>query len=195
MRVATLLFFFLPRLATAQEPLPALRFFAADPQHGEFADSARKLWQVDGSRVIAALQAASGLRFRDQEITVIMRGATASSGAAGNPNSPLRLDLRYPILMSLTHELGHRLNAQLTHLPPELKSGHGGLDAHKLLYLYLYEVWVQLYGTQTADTWRDTERGWADLGYEFIRTAWDWAMALGPEGRARKFREVVAANR
>lgn len=180
---------------SAQEPRLILRFFAADPEHSALADSARRMWASDGARIIDAMEAVSGLRFQDKEITVIMRAAPASSGAAGNPSSPLRVDLRYPIPMSLTHELGHRLNQQLATRPADLRTGHGGLDSHKLLYLYLYDVWVGLYGAETADRWRETERGWATLGFEFIRSAWDWATSLGEEGRATRFRSIVAANR
>ena len=181
--------------AKAQQPGPALSFFAADPEHSASADSARRMWEADGRRIVETLERVTGLRFQDKTITVIMRAAPASSGAAGSPTSPLRLDVRYPIPMSLIHELGHRLNQQLTRLPPDLRTGHSGLDGHKLLYLYLYDAWVLLYGTEKAEQWRETEREWANLGFDFIRSAWDWAISLGQEGRAARFRDIVAANR
>lgn len=191
-------------IAAAQEPKIALRFVAPDSQHSAFADAARLFWQSDGARILETMELVSGLRFRDSAITVIMWPRAASSGAGGNSTSPLRVDIRYPILMSLIHELGHRLSHQLmvmdesapqfSRLPAELNTGHSGLDGHKLLYLYLYEVWERLYGTAVATRWRDIERGWADLGFGFIRDAWDWADSLGGDGRAAKMREVVATH-
>lgn len=181
--------------ASAQETRPSLSFFAADPEHIDLEDSARRMWRTDGARIIKEMERTTGLRFQDRTITVIMRPKPASSGKGGNPATPLRLDIRYPIAMSLTHELGHRLSHQLTKLPDELRTGNSGLDGHKLLYLFLYDVWVKLYGKETSDQWREIERGWANLGFEFIKSAWDWSTALGEEGRANKLRQIVAANR
>lgn len=181
--------------ATVQQPGPALSFFAADPEHSALADSARHIWETDGPRIIEAMERSTGLRFQDRAITVILRAAPSSSGATGDPTSPVRLNVRYPISMTLIHELGHRLNPPQDKFPPELRTGHRGLDEHKVLYLYLYDVWVLLYGTEKADEWRENEWEWANLGADFIRTAWDWAMSLGKEGRAAKLREIVAANR
>ena len=106
--------------------------------------------------------------------------------------------------MSLIHELGHRLSHQLlvmdgsapmfSRLPAAFISGNPGLDSHKLLYLFLYDVWEQLYGSAVADRWRAIERGWADLGFSFIREAWEWADALGREGRRTQLRAIVAAR-
>lgn len=181
--------------ATAQQPSPALGFFAADPEHGAIADSARRIWEADGQRIIGTMERSTGFRFQDRAITVILRAAPSSSGATGDPTSPVRLNVRYPIPMILIHELGHRLNPPQDKFPPDLRTGHRGLDEHKVLYLYLSDVWAELYGAEKADEWRESEREWANLGADFIRTAWDWAMSLGKEGRAAKLREIVAANR
>jgi hypothetical protein len=165
-----------------------LSFFAAEPNHTAFDDGARCFWADDGARIVATMERVSGLRFQDTAITVIMRASAGSSGAGGDPTSPIRVDIRYPMPMSLIHELGHRLSHQVLDAARNV-----GLDGHKLLYLYLYDVWEELYGTAVADRWRDTERGWAELGFGFIKEAWDWADSLGRAGRAAKLRELVAA--
>ncbi|HUE88149.1 MAG TPA: hypothetical protein VMO26_18910 [Vicinamibacterales bacterium] len=190
--------------SAAQEPRLALSFIAADSDHSAFAEAARGFWESDGVRIVKTMERVSGLRFRDSAITVIMSPRAASSGAGGISTSPLRLDIRYPIPMSLIHELGHRLSHQLlitdesaprySRMPAELNTGHAGLDGHKLLYLYLYEIWEHLYGIEVANRWREVERGWAELGFGFIRDAWDWSDSLGPDGRAAKMRGIVAAQ-
>ena len=80
-------------------------------------------------------------------------------------------------------------------MPPDLNTGNSALDGHKLLNLYLYDVWERLYGAAVAQRWRDIERGWANLGFGFIKEAWDWSDSLGREGRAAKLREIVTAAR
>jgi len=200
-----LLIFVAGSQCAGQERQLALSFVVAESEHSAFAEAARRFWESDGVRIVKTMERVSGLRFRDSAITVIMLPKAGSSGAGGTSSSPLRVDIRYPIPMSLIHELGHRLSHQLlvmdesaptySKLPAELNTGNAGLDGHKLLYLYLYDVWERLYGTAVADRWRDIERGWADLGFGFIRDAWDWADSLGRDRRAAKMREIVAAKR
>lgn len=180
-------------MAVAQEPRLTITFTATTEELTPFADSARLIWERDGARIIQAMEDVSGLRFQETEISAIMQGSPSSSGAAVR-TSPMRLFVRYPISMSLIHELGHRLNQQIKTLPDDMKSGSAGLDAHRVLYLYLYDVWVRVYGEEVARRWLEIERGWAALGFTFIKDAWDWALDLGNEGRAAKLREIVVGD-
>ena len=45
---------------------------------------------------------------------------------------------------TLVHELGHRMNGQLRRRPRDI-------DEHRILFLYLYDVWESLYGKEFAD--------------------------------------------
>ena len=45
---------------------------------------------------------------------------------------------------TLAHELGHRMNLNLRTRPQDL-------DEHRLLFLYLYDLYVDLYGKEFAD--------------------------------------------
>jgi hypothetical protein len=156
---------------------------------------ARQIWAAEGAHIIQVIQEVSGLRFGESAITVLIHRAPSVSGAP-IPSSPLKLSSRYPIRMSLIHELGHRLNtAQIRSLPKDWPSGNAGRDGHKLLYLYLYDVWVRLYGQAQADDWVDQEKQWAALGFTFIKEAWEWALQLGADGRAAKLRAIIAASR
>lgn len=141
--------------------------------------------------MIQMLEQVSGFRFQEKVIRVILHAAPSVSGAP-IPTSPMKLNVRYPIPMSLLHELGHRLNARIPSMPKTWPTGNGALDAHRLLYLYLYDVWVRLYGRETADNWVQIENDWAALGFGFIKAAWEWALSLGEQGRAAQLREIVA---
>lgn len=153
---------------------------------------AQRIWATEGIRILQVMEDVSGLKFKENAIVVIVHSAPSVSGAP-IPTSPLKLNARYPVRMSLVHELGHRLNAsQIRNLPKDWPTGNAGFDGHKLLYLFLYDVWVRLYGRDVADQWVQTEKEWADLGFGFIKEAWDWALALGERGRASKLREIIA---
>ena len=183
-----------------QQPKIALTFSAERAEHQSLADDARQIWAANGARMLAALEAVSGLRFEEKTIAVVLREGPSVSGAPV-PTSAMRLNVRYPIPMSLIHELGHRLNAAhgLHSQPngPRMHWATGNLaeDAHRVLYLYLYDVWVRLYGQETADSWVETEKGWAALGFDFTKAAWEWALSLGEQGRATTLREVIAGSK
>jgi hypothetical protein len=181
--------------ALAQQPRVGLTFITDQTvELLPVVQEAQKIWASEGDRIIQAMEDVSGLKFEEKAIVVIVHRAPSVSGAP-IPTSPLKLNARYPVRMSLVHELGHRLNAsQIRNLPKDWPTGHGGLDSHKLLNLFLYDVWVRLYGSEVADQWVQTEKQWADLGFGFIKEAWEWALALGEQGRASKLREIIQAQ-
>jgi hypothetical protein len=87
---------------------------------------------------------------------------------------------------TLIHELGHRMNVQLRRRPQDL-------DEHRLLFLYLYDLYEDLYGKEFADgqvAFGKTLKGLYD--YE---SAWNRALAMSRQERLSKFAEVLKANR
>ena len=86
---------------------------------------------------------------------------------------------------TLVHELGHRLNVQLHKRP-------GDIDEHRILFLYLYEVWTALYGKDFANRMVEVEKKRKGL-YDY-ESAWNWALALTRDERAAKLREIVKSN-
>lgn len=87
---------------------------------------------------------------------------------------------------TLIHELGHRMNVQLRTRPQDL-------DEHRLLFLYLYDLYDDLYGREFAHgqvAFGKTLKGLYD--YE---GAWNWALAMSREERSSRFAAVVKANR
>jgi hypothetical protein len=83
------------------------------------------------------------------------------------------------------HELGHRMNLNLRTRPQDL-------DEHRLLFLYLYDLYVDLYGKEFADgqvVFGRTLKGLYDYD-----TAWTWTLAMTREERASRFAGVLKAN-
>ena len=126
------------------------------------------------------------LRFPERDIKAeIYEGPSFS----GRGTIPMRLRASYPgdeKKGTLVHELGHRMNSQLKRRPQEL-------DEHRLLFLYLYDLYESLYGREFADrqvAFTKTLKGLYD--YE---AAWIRALAMSREERTSKFAEVLRANR
>ena len=67
------------------------------------------------------------------------------------------------------------------------------LDEHRLLFLYLYDLYVDLYGQEFADG--QVAFGRALKGLYDYDAAWTWALAMTREERASRFAGVLQANR
>ena len=144
--------------SAAQPPLPSspdavqtsvrLTF---QPQSDTFAAAARayeELWAAEGARMVAALEAGSGLRFvqpdyADTAITVVVFEGVSSSGY--RDAAPMMMRASYSAdtkKATLLHELGHRLMGDMFRRDEE---------PHAALFLWLYDVWIDMYGQAFAD--------------------------------------------
>jgi len=163
-----------------------MTFTPQDQTFAAAAEAYRRLWAEEGSKIVEAMERGSGLTFVETDVkAVIFEGASQS----GFGDTPMYLRASYPADVkkaTLVHELGHRLNGQLRKRPKDL-------DEHRVLFLYLYDVWEHLYGKTFADEQVTVESGRRGL-YDY-ETAWKWAMAIGREQRASRFAEIVKANR
>ena len=100
------------------------------------------VWAHDGARITAAMEAASGLKFEDRAVKAMVLEVSSSSGYK---EKPMQLRASYPLdtkKATLIHELGHRLQSDLFHHDE---------DDHKYLFLWIYDVWIKLYGREFAD--------------------------------------------
>jgi hypothetical protein len=125
------------------------------------------------------MEAASGLQFEDREVRAIVLEAASDSGYK---DKPMHLRASYPPdtkKATLIHELGHRLQAELF---------HRGEEEHRYLFLWIYDVWIRLYGREFADAQVAVERQRGRM----YPAAWDFALSLAPEARAAKWRQAVA---
>jgi hypothetical protein len=149
------------------------------------AEQYRRIWADEGERMIDALEQVSTLPFPERDVKVEIYEGPSHSGRG---SVPMRLRASYsPDVKkgTLVHELGHRMNAQLTKRPKDL-------DEHRLLFLYLYDVWEDLYGRDFADREVAFEKTLKGL-YDY-KKAWTWALAMTRAQRFARFSEVVRAN-
>ena len=176
-------------LATAQASRVAMTFTSQQPGNAAWTSAAgeySRIWAEEGERVIRQMEQVSQLQFPESEIRAEIYEAPSFSGRG---RTPMRLRASYPPDIkkgTLVHELGHRMNAQLRRRPKEL-------DEHRLLFLYLYDLWGALYGKEFADREVAFERTLKGL-YDYD-AAWTWALAMTPEQRASMFADVVKTNR
>jgi hypothetical protein len=81
---------------------------------------------------------------------------------------------------TLVHELAHRLISELV---PK------SFETHPVIFLFVYDVWVELWGQPFADEQVVVESGRRGL-YDY-ETAWKDALALTPEERAARFEQFL----
>jgi hypothetical protein len=152
------------------------------PESPTFAAAAREyeqLWASEGDRIVRAMESVSGLAFRDSAVTVIVYEGVSYSGYR---ERPMRMRASYPPdtkKATLIHELGHRLQSGLFRREEE---------EHGPLFLWLYDVWVQLYGRAFADAQVEVEKRRRGP----YPKAWEDALALSEAERGARWRALMA---
>jgi hypothetical protein len=168
----------------AQPAAPPVRItFVA--QSDSFAGAVReyeRIWAAEGARIIAAMERASGLTFVSPVYadTAITANVLERASYSGYRASPMQLRASYPYdtkRATLVHELGHRLQSGLFRRDEE---------EHGPLFLWVYDVWVALWGREFADAQVVVERARA----ERYDKAWSETLALNAEQRAARWREL-----
>jgi hypothetical protein len=183
MIVSALLALSSPVLAQAPTPSLIVNFTASADAFRVATEEYRDIWANDGRRIVAAMERATGLRFEPGPIEVSVYEGTSYSGERGGRAMLLRAS--YPTETkrgTLVHELGHRLAADVP-----FKGDH-----HELIFLFVYDVWVDLWGQPFADEQVRIEslrKGIVD--YESI---WKNTLALPAAERARRLREFVGRS-
>lgn len=162
-----------------------IRFTPESEQNPALATAAvsyRRLWERDGARIVARLERLTGPRFAETEIDATVREAPSAS-------HPLRLRASYDHETkagTLVHELCHRLlsgNRARLGLRPYRRDQE--LDNHKLINLFLYDAWCDLYGEAFARRQVEVESRRRPL----YAKAWAWALELDRARRAAMLRE------
>ena len=159
---------------------PPVTFTPLEPRFAETAEYYRQLWREDGGRIVAVLERESGFAFPDRSLEIILRDGRPMTGFGC---SAIRLRGTYTgptAVGTLVHELGHCLTAQMPRT--------AGLDDHRLLYLFLYEAWTDLYGRDFADRMVRIERR-IPGAYDYA-AAWDWALGMTREERKARLRAL-----
>ena len=164
----------------------SMTFTAQDQTFAQAAEEYRSIWVAEGSTIVDAMERGTGLRFQETHVDAVVFEGVSQSGIGGGP---MYLRASYPADVkkaTLVHEQGHRLIAQLTIRPADL-------DEHRVLDLFLYDVWVSLWGRELADRQVTFESGLRGL-YDY-EAAWNWALSLSQSQRASRFADIVRANR
>src|SRR5437899_5766075 len=152
------------------------------PESDQFSEAAHEyetIWAREGPTISAAMEAASGLKFEDREVKAMVLEVSSNSGYK---EKPTQLRASYPLdtkKATLIHELGDRLQSDLFHHDE---------DDHKYLFLWIYDVWVKLYGREFADGQVAVEKQRGRM----YPAAWNFALSFTPEQRAAKWKETVA---
>src|SRR5262245_678449 len=122
----------------------------------------------------------SGLRFEPGPVPVTVYEGTSFSGQRGGPPMVLRASYPEPTKRgTLVHELGHRLAADVP-----FKGEH-----QELMFLFVYDAWVDLWGKPFADeqvTVESQRRGLVD--YEGI---WKKTLAMSQTERASRLQQIL----
>ena len=169
--------------ANAQDPPRAELQINFEPSGEQVVPAAKEyteIWASEGARIVTAMERATGLRFERGPIRANILEAPSYSGYG---ERPMQLRASYPAATkraTLVHELGHRLMGDL--VPPSI-------EHHSVIFLFVYDVWVELWGQQFADEQVAVERRRTGTDYDGL---WRTALALSREERAARFEEQIA---
>ena len=161
---------------------PPVEFVPVQPRFSGAADEYRRLWDAEGARIVAALETATGMEFAANSVEVIVSNGPPMTGYDGRT---MRLRAGYSPAYkraTLVHEMGHLLTLGLPRTAE--------IDDHRLLYLFLYDVWTDLYGQEFADRMVRIERRITGL-YDYD-AAWSWALAMTREQRQARLGALKA---
>jgi len=160
------------------------------PENGErkfdaAVEEYRRIWAAEGDHIIRTMEEVTKLKFPDENVKVEVFEGPSNSGFGP---SPMKLRASYPADIkkgTLAHELGHRMIVPLKKRP-------AGLDEHRVLFLYLYDLWEALYGKEFADKEVAFERTLKGL-YAYD-SAWTSTLAMTREERRARFAAIVKDN-
>jgi len=149
----------------------------------------QRLWDAEGDHIVEQFEAVTSLSFAEHLINAIVFEGVSRS-------HPLCVRASYDAeakRAGLIHELSHRLvrgnRARLS--LPQPQPGRQR-ENHELIDLFLFDVWVELYGEEFARRRVDVE---SRPPYPvFYRLAWESALTLGRAGRAARLRALLGST-
>ena len=164
---------------------PTVDFVASTPAHESAARAYRAIWEQDGARIIAALEARTCMRFPGTAVAAIVGDEVSDSGG---PEHPMSLRASYDLDVkraTLVHELAHRHLWQLTQRLDDV-------DGHHTLYLILDRVWADVWGPEFAAARVRGESTW-NATYDYA-AAWKWASKLTVDQRGVLWNRLLTMN-
>jgi hypothetical protein len=171
-------------VATGASAYPRIDFKPESDQYAAATEEYREIWRIEGERISDALEEATGLEMEEGPITAVVYDGRSNSGYG---RIPMRMRWSYPPdtkRATLVHELAHRLISDL--VPRDM-------DEHPVIFLFVYDVWVRLWGQEFADEQVAVEG--RRRGHYDYEGAWRDALALGADGRAARWSQFLAEHR
>src|SRR5262245_11942351 len=171
--------------AAAARAQPAVEFLAATAAHESAARAYREIWEQDGVRIVAALEARTCMRFSEAAVSALVGDAVSDSGG---PEHSMSLRASYDLDVkraTLVHELAHRHLWQLTQRLDDV-------DGHRTLYLILDRVWADVWGQEFSAARVRGEASW-HATYDYA-AAWDWASKLTVDQRGVLWNRLLTMN-
>lgn len=164
---------------------PAVEFAAASPAHESAARAYRAIWEQDGARIIAALEAETCMKFPETAVAALVGDEVSDSGG---PEHAMSLRASYDLDVkraTLVHELAHRHLWQLAQRLDDV-------DGHRTLDLILDRVWADVWGDEFAAARVRGEASW-QASYDYA-AAWEWANKLTVDQRGILWNRLLALN-
>jgi hypothetical protein len=166
--------------ALAQAPSLQLDFVAESALFDDAAAEYRSIWQADGERIVDVMERLTALEFEADPVHVIVHEGTSFSGYR---DIPMRMRASYSRATkqaTLVHELAHRLISELV---------PGTFEDHPIIFLFVYDAWVELWGREFAD--REVEVESARRGPSNYAGTWQSVLALSADERAQRFQQFL----
>ncbi len=158
------------------------------PEYEEAAKEYAKIWEEEGRRITEAIEKVSRLKFREKVINAVTFGGISYS-------TPLRLQSnlsKEDKKGTIVHELCHRLLVgNNIKLKGKITEKNFDLEAHRLVYLILYEIWTELYDEEFAKKQVELEKSISNDSKNAHWAAWDWALSMTKEERQKEFRKYL----
>lgn len=148
-----------------------------NPELTAAVEDYKRIWLEIGNATVKELQQRTQLKFRESVFTAVVYDGMSLA-------KPLLFRYSYQDEIKATtivHELGHRLlsgNGFKRDPGPEQH-----VNAHKLLYLFLFEVYISLFGESKAAAAVE----WESNLRPSHRNCWNWALALSLNQREKRF--------
>ncbi len=139
-----------------------------------------EIWSARGDDFISVLEKRTELDFVESRLNVLIYEGVSYS-------HPTVLRASYPIdikATTLVHELGHRILAGSGFGYKRAEDRH--INGHKLLYLILFDVFVELFGEDKAQRAVEWESGLRPS----YKNCWQWALNLSEPERAHRFSTI-----
>lgn len=139
-----------------------------------------EIWTSDGQKILHSLELISNLKLREDRIAVLVYEGVSFSGRESNDAMKLRASYNKDVKKgTLIHELSHRLL-----FDTKIRTSE---DGHKLLNLFLYDVWNNLYGKDFSDMMVDVESERSEM----YKKAWKYALSMNSSERKDLFTKLV----